>query len=94
VRSIVLVTAITIRDAAHHNEVFSLILSSPEMDGWQAPLPDEMRQAFYHDFDPADADYWVSQLILNSAVLNQMWRGFTLVTRTFRFAISFVATIG
>lgn len=72
VRGIVQITGMTIRDAAHHHEVFKNIPSNPDENGWKTTPPLELvKKLFYHDLEPAEADYWVSTLKPNAGWLDR-----------------------
>ncbi|KAM5349030.1 hypothetical protein ACJ41O_008853 [Fusarium nematophilum] len=75
VKGIVQVAGITIRDADHQREVFKDIPSNPDENGWQPPPVHIARDIFYHDLEPEDADYWISQLLPGSAWLSRTAEG-------------------
>lgn len=75
VLGMVQISGMIIRDAEHHHEVFKMIPGSPDENGWKDPPLHAVKQVFYDDLEPADADYWASQLIPNSAWLDKSAEG-------------------
>lgn len=66
------ITAMIIRDAEHHAQVFSKIPSNPDENGWKAvPPPELVKKMFYNDLDADEAKAWTAKLLPNAAWLDK-----------------------